>query len=87
METTIIEHEIRSFLVDQFFNGRTEDLSADGSLLGRAIDSTGVLVLVTFLQDQFAITVDDDEVNPDNLDSLNSLVAYVAAKLRKNNQV
>jgi acyl carrier protein len=87
METTVIEHEIRSFLVDQFFNGRTEDLSADGSLLGRAIDSTGVLVLVTFLQDQFAITVDDDEVNPDNLDSLNSLVAYVAAKLRKNNQV
>jgi acyl carrier protein len=82
MEATIIEGEVRRFLVDQFFSGRTEELSTDRSLLGSVIDSTGVLVLITYLQDQFAIIVEDEEVVPDNLDSVKQMVAYVAGKLQ-----
>ena len=86
MERAAIEHDVRSFLVDEFFRGSTEELSGDGSLLGTVIDSTGILVLVTYLQERFAIVVEDEDVVPDNLDSVKNVVAYVARKLeRKHN--
>ncbi|HEV7967659.1 MAG TPA: acyl carrier protein [Candidatus Acidoferrales bacterium] len=83
MQTTDIERDIRSFLVDQFFFGNGDDLRADASLLGTVIDSTGILVLVTFLQDHFGITVEDEEVVPENLESVNNVVAYVGRKLQR----
>ena len=45
----------------------------------------GVLDLVAYLQDHFRITVEDDEVIPSNLDTINNLVAYVAKKLETQN--
>ena len=86
MERAAIERDVRSFLVDEFFRDSTEELSGDGSLLGTVIDSTGILVLVTYLQERFAIVVEDEDVVPDNLDSVKNVVAYVARKLeRKHN--
>jgi acyl carrier protein len=82
MQTTDVEREIRSFLVDNILLGRTEALRDDERLLGKVIDSTGVIELVTFLQDRFVITVQDDEINPENLESIQTVVAYVARKLR-----
>ena len=82
METLDIERDIRSFLVDEFFFGRAEELHDDASLLGTVIDSAGILVLVTHLQDHFGITVEDEEVVPDNLESVNHVVAFVARKLQ-----
>lgn len=82
MEQSDIERDVRKFIADEFFFGRTDTLSGDGSLLGTVIDSTGVLVLVTYLQEHFAITVEDDEVVPSNLDSVKHLVAYVNRKLQ-----
>jgi len=84
MQKADIELEIRSFLVAHFLAGRAEKLRDDGSLLGDVIDSTGVLDLVMYLQDRFAIVVEDDEVVPGNLDSVNNLVAYIAGKLHNN---
>lgn len=81
MQKADIEQEIRSFLVQQFLEGRAEKLRDDGSLLGDVIDSVGVLELVTYLQERFAINVEDEEVVPGNLDSVHNLVAYVARKL------
>ena len=58
------------------------DLRPDDSLLGRGlIDSTGVLELVAFLEEHYAITVEDEEVIPDNLDSVKNVATYVAKKL------
>ena len=81
MDTTDIDREIRGFLVRSFLSGNAERLHADGSLLGDVIDSTGVLELVSYLQDRFAITVEDEDVVPSNLDSVNHLVAFVERKL------
>jgi len=81
MLTTDIEREVRSFLVDNFLFGRADQLRDDQSLLGNVIDSTGVLELVTFLQNHFVITVEDEEVVADNLDSVRNIVVYVAKKL------
>ncbi len=82
MQTIDIEREIRSFLVDNFLFGRTEEWRDHVSLLGNVIDSTGAIELVTFLQDRFAITVEDNEVVPENFDTLENVVAYVERKLR-----
>lgn len=81
MENRDIEDDIRNFLADQFFFGRAEELSRDESLLGTVIDSTGTLVLVTYLQDNFGIAVEDEEVVPDNLDSIENMAAFIARKL------
>jgi acyl carrier protein len=81
MKTSDIDQEIRSFLVMHFLSGRTDKLRDDGSLLGDVIDSTGVIELVQYLQECFGITVEDEEVVPSNLDSVNHLVAFVARKL------
>ena len=81
MQTIDIEREIRSFLVNNFLFGRTEEWRDHVSLLGNVIDSTGAIELVTFLQDRFAITVEDTEVVPENFDTLENVVAYVERKL------
>jgi acyl carrier protein len=79
--TTDIERDIRTFIVEQFLAGNSAKLSKDGSLLGDVIDSMGVLNLVSYLQEHFGITVEDDEVVPSNLDTMDNLVAYVARKI------
>jgi acyl carrier protein len=81
MLTTDIQREIRNFLVDTFLFGRNEELRDDAPLMDKVIDSHGVVELVVFLQERFAISVEDDEVTNDNLDSVNKTVAYVARKL------
>jgi acyl carrier protein len=81
MQTSNIEHEIRTFLVDSFLSGRKEGLRDEEPLLGNVIDSTGVVEFVIFLQEHFAITVEDDEVTTDKIGSLKSAVAFVKEKL------
>jgi acyl carrier protein len=81
MQETDIEREIRTFLVDTFLFGRSDQLRDDAPLMDKVIDSQGVVELVVFLQERFAITVEDDEVTTENLDSVNKAVAYVVRKL------
>jgi acyl carrier protein len=82
METMDIQRDIRSFLVDEFFFGRAEELHDDAPLLGTVIDSSGILLLVTHLEDHFGISVGVEEVVPDNLESVKHLVAFVTKKLQ-----
>jgi len=82
MQTIDIESEIYKFVVDSFMFGQAAGLAYDESLLQRGvIDSTGVLELVSFLQDNFNITVEDSEIIPTNLETINGIVAYVNKKL------
>ena len=81
MSTAHIENEIRTYLVDTFLMGKSEALPADGSLLGSVIDSTGLLELVTHLQEYYGIIVEDDDVVPENLGSVELVAAYVTGKL------
>jgi acyl carrier protein len=82
MDQIEIDREVRRFLADTFLFGRTEDLRDHVSLMGNVIDSTGAIELVTFLQDRFAIEVEDTDVIPENFDSPKNIVAYVERKLR-----
>ena len=78
------EQDIRQFIIDNFLFGELDtELSNDDSLLDRGIiDSTGVLELVTFLEDKYAMKIQDDELVPQNLDSVNGLVQFVSRKVQ-----
>ncbi len=77
-----VREQIREFIVDNFLMGEdSEDLKDDSSFLEEGIiDSTGVLELVEFLEDSFEIKVDDEELIPENLDSINNLCTYLEKK-------
>ncbi len=58
-----------------------EELTDDGSLLELGIiDSTGVLELVGFLEERFGMQINDEELVPDNLDSISNLIKFVQSK-------
>ena len=81
MHTVEIGTEIRDFVVTNFLFGKGDDLSDDESLLENGvIDSTGVLELVSYLQERFDMRIEDDEIVPANLDSIHNLVDYVGRK-------
>jgi len=73
---------VRKFISESFLFSEDEDFQDNDSLLENGIiDSTGVLELVTFLEQTFGIKVDDEEIVPENLDSLCNIACYVARKL------
>jgi acyl carrier protein len=75
---------LRKFIVHNFLFDQDNGFSDDESFLAQGIiDSTGVLELVSFLEQQFGITVDDEELVPENLDSINNLSRFLAGKLQR----
>jgi acyl carrier protein len=78
-----IAQQIRNFIAqNSLFQPDANDLDARASLIGAGvIDSTGVLELVAWLEEQFGISVEDAEVIPENLDTIAALGAYVGRKL------
>jgi acyl carrier protein len=74
--------QIRRFILTSFlFSDDESKLKNNDSLLEQGImDSTGVLELVAFLESQFGIKVADEELVPDNLDSVDRIVAFVGSK-------
>jgi len=76
-----VRHELRHFIVQNFLFGQGQDLSDGTSFLENGIlDSTGVLELVAYLEETCDIKVKDDELIPDNLDSIDAIVAYLGRK-------
>ena len=77
----VIQEEVRSFIVHTFLFGQTDGLTDSESLLEKGIlDSTGVLELVAHLERTYGFKVADDELLPDNLDSVDAISAFVARK-------
>ena len=77
-----MEGEIRSFLAQNFVLGADLDrLPATASLIETGlIDSTGVLELVAFLEETYAISIADSELVPENLDTIESIVRFLGEK-------
>lgn len=78
-----IRQTLRTFIIESFLFGRSDQrLSDDDSLIENGIiDSTGVLMLVSFIECDLGVHVEDDEVVPDNLDSVEKLTRFVSRKL------
>jgi len=79
---TEVKKQIRDFIIENFLFGEANGLSDEASLLEEGIlDSTGVLELLTFLEEDFGIHVEDDELIPENLDSIVKAAAFTAYKI------
>ena len=69
-------------MVDNFLFGDGNNLENDTSFMENGIiDSTGILELVTYLEENFGIKIQDDELLPENLDSLNNVADFLNRKL------
>jgi len=78
-----IKIKVRNFVVENFLFGNANGLADDTSFLEAGIlDSTGVMEVVAFLEQQFNVRVDDEELTPENLDSIASIGAFVSRKLQ-----
>jgi len=74
--------KIRAFILENFLFGNDQGLNDDISFLDEGIiDSTGILELVSFLEEEFSISVEDEEILPENLDSIKNVVAYLGRKI------
>ena len=79
-----IKDKARAFIVENFLYGNDGNLKDETSFLeGGILDSTGVLELVSFLEETFSIHVEGDDLVPENLDSLNNIQAYVVKRISK----
>ncbi len=76
--TPDIRQEIRHFVIQNFLFGQQQDLKDNASFLDAGIvDSTGVLELVAHIEERYGIKVADDELIPDNLDSVEAIAQFV----------
>jgi acyl carrier protein len=77
-----ISTKVRSFIKENFLlDSELNNLDNSDSFFKKGIiDSTGVLELVSFVEQTFGIRVEDEELIPDNLDSVDKVVAFVAKK-------
>ena len=77
-----IERELRDFVVEHFLFGQNIRLGETDSFLERGlIDSTGVLELVSFVEEKYGFQIQDDELVPENFDSLAALTGYAKRKM------
>jgi len=77
-----IKTKIRTFIVENFLFGKDEGLNDETSFLDEGIiDSTGILELVSFMEEEFHIKVEDEELIPENLDSIANVVKYLQKKV------
>ena len=73
--------QVRAFITSNFYVADPTALKNEASLLDQGIiDSTGVLEVIFFVEETFGITVEDNEMLPDNLDSIERIAAFVKRK-------
>ena len=74
-------HDIRNYIVENFLFGDGKDLEEDTSFLENGIlDSTGIMELVAFVEKSFEIKVEDEELLPENFDTISAIAEYLKRK-------
>lgn len=76
-----VQQRIRRFILENFYVSDPAEV-ADDTLLVTAgfVDSTGMLEVIAFLEEQFGIRIADHETTPENLESIERMAAFVARK-------
>jgi acyl carrier protein len=79
---TSVEQKLRKIVTETFLvGGDRSELRGDDSFIETGIiDSTGILQLVEFVEQEFSFKVEDEDLIPENLDSIDRLVAFVERK-------
>ena len=75
------EQRIKQFIVENFYVSDAAALTAETSLInGGWVDSTGMLEMVAFLEVEFGIQVSEEELVPENFETIARMVAYLDGK-------
>lgn len=81
-----VEQVVRNFIIDNFLFGQDGKLTNDTSFLDNGlIDSMGILTLVEFIAERYKISVADEEILPENWDSVTRIARFVGTKLGSRN--
>jgi acyl carrier protein len=82
MSNSEARQKLRTFILENYLFTQDETALADDDsfLDGGILDSMGILELIEFLEDSFGIKVEGDELIPDNLDSINNILQFMASK-------
>jgi len=82
VDQNTIKKDLREFIVDNFMVGSEDETLTDSdSFMEKGIvDSTGVLELTSFVEEKYDFTIEDDEMLPENLDSIDNLVNFISRK-------
>lgn len=81
-----ISNQIREFVVNNFLMGGADTFTNNDSFLDKGIiDSTGVLEVIGYLEETFNIKVEDSEMLPENLDSVENIERFILSKTTANN--
>lgn len=79
--SSMVLHDVRAFIVENFLLGKDSGFDNNESLLESGIiDSTGIMHVVAFLEERFGISIDDDDLISDNLESVTQIAAFVTRK-------
>lgn len=74
--------QLRTYIVENFLFGDDKGLEDSTSFLESGmIDSTGILEVISYLEDTFSIKIKDEELVPENLDSINNILSFLGKKL------
>ncbi len=75
------EQQLRQFIVENFYVSDPSSIADDTLLVTTGvIDSTGMLEMIAFLEETFGISIADEEMTPENLESIERMTAFVARK-------
>ena len=77
-----VEQQIRDYILENylFTDDQSALVSSDSFLEKGLLDSTGILEVIYFIEDELSVKVEDEEMIPENLDSVDNIVAFVARK-------
>jgi acyl carrier protein len=81
MSETEVRAKVRSYIIERFPAAAAWKISDDQSLLTTGvIDSLGILDLAAHIDSEFGVTLADDDLNPENFDSISSIARFLHAK-------
>ncbi len=83
MDKDILKKEIREFIVETFLFGEDADsfTDSDSFMQSGIVDSTGILEVTGFVEEKFNFTIENEEMTPVNLDSVDNLAAFINKKV------
>ena len=83
------KQQLRDYIVENFLFGDTEtEFSDSDSFMEKGIiDSTGILEVITYIEENFNIKIEDEELIPENLDSISNIVNFIDRKVKEGSKV
>ena len=75
------QDRVRQFIVDKFYVSDPPDIRDDTLLVTTGVvDSTGILEVIGFLEEEFGIRIEDRDMTPENLESIERITAFICRK-------